>query len=100
MLLPKQLGLNLPPKIAPIQMESLLPSSSTLCCKARQLRAGRAWGSEEGRRDPQPPPHHQTAQGCQHCALLPALTLKVKLQHGFGFFLHLAFFEDVWEKCC
>lgn len=39
MLLPKKLGLNLSQKIAPIQTESLLPPSSILCCKARQLRA-------------------------------------------------------------
>lgn len=85
MLLPKQLGLNLSQKTAPIQTESLLPPSSILCCKARQLRAGQACGSEEGSRDPQPPLHCLTAMGYQHCTLLPALTLKVKLQH----FLHL-----------
>ena len=50
MLLPKQLGLNLPQKIAPIQTESLMPPSSILCRKARQLRAGQACGLEEGRR--------------------------------------------------
>lgn len=71
MLLPKQLGLNAPKKKALIQTESLLPPSSILCYKARELRTGQTCGSEEGRRDPWPSPLRLTAQGCQHCALLP-----------------------------